>query len=77
MFAGSIASSDKKKFSARHNVRTEIGANSEFTGNGLTQSREKSTEYGVVETLTLENNPPPISKMSNVKTINLVPLKVV
>jgi hypothetical protein len=68
---------DKQKFSARHNVRTEIGANSEFTGNGLTQSSEGSTRYGVVETLTLENNPPPISGMTNVKTIELKPIRMV
>ncbi|AQT62437.1 hypothetical protein B0D95_12640 [Cellvibrio sp. PSBB023] len=68
---------DQKRFSARHNVRTEIGANSEFTGNGLTQSREGSTRYGVVETLTLENNPPPISQMKNVKTIPLTLREVV
>lgn len=72
-----LSSEDRKKFLARHNVRTEIGANSEFTGNGLTQSREGSTNYGVVETLTLKNNPPPISKMGNVKTINLKPRVVV
>lgn len=64
---------DRERFLARHDVRTEIGANSEFTGNGLTQSREGSTKYGIVETLTLENNPPPISTMKNVKTINLQP----
>jgi len=73
----SLSVQDKEKFSARHNVRTEIGANSEFTGNGLTQSREGSTHYGVVETLTLENDPPPISKMNNVKTVELKPIRMV
>lgn len=72
-YAESLAKGDQEKFVARHNVRTEIGANSEFTGNGLTQSREPSTKYGVVETLTLENNPPAISKMKNVATIKLIP----
>jgi len=72
-YAETLSTKDREKFLARHNVRTEIGANSEFTGNGLTQSREGSTHYGVVETLTLENNPPSITKMSNVKTIALKP----
>lgn len=72
-FAKKLSESNRTKFNARHNARTEIGANSEFTGNGLTQSREGSTTYGVVETLTLENNPPPIAKMKNVKTIQLKP----
>lgn len=72
-YASKLSEEDGKKFNARHNVRTEIGANSEFTGNGLTQSREGSTQYGVVEVLTLENNPPQISKMANVKTITLKP----
>lgn len=71
-YAETLSSKDKEKFLARHSVRTEIGANSEFTGNGLTQSREGST-HGVVETLTLENNPPSIAKMRNVKTIVLKP----
>lgn len=75
-YSETLASEERPAFLARHNVRTEIGANSEFTGNGLTQSREGSTQYGVVETLTLENNPPPIIKMVNVKTINLTPRKV-
>lgn len=70
-YESSLPSQDQHRFAARHNVRTEIGANSEFTGNGLTQSREGSSQYGVVETLTLENNPPAISKMKNVKTILL------
>ncbi|WP_210403621.1 hypothetical protein [Cellvibrio sp. PSBB023] len=76
-YESSLSLADQKRFSARHNVRTEIGANSEFTGNGLTQSREGSTRYGVVETLTLENNPPPISQMKNVKTIPLTLREVV
>jgi hypothetical protein len=72
-FASTFFSPEKERFSARHNVRTELGANSEFTGNGLTQSREGSTAFGIVETLTLENNAPPISAMSNAKTITLKP----
>lgn len=72
-YAESLSSGEEKNFLARHNVRTEIGANSEFTGNGLTQSRQGSTHYGVVETLTLENNPKSISEMENVKTIILKP----
>lgn len=70
-YSETLSKKEGSEFSARHNVRTEIGANSEFTGNGLTQSREGSTQFGVVETLTLENNPPPISNMSNIKTIHL------
>lgn len=68
---------EQDRFLARHSVRTEIGANSEFTGNGLTQSREGSTSYGVVEVLTLENNPPVISNLTNVKLINLKPRGVI
>lgn len=77
LFSNTLTDQKQESFLARHNVRTEIGANSEFTGNGLTQSREGSTQYGVVETLTLENNPPPISKMGNVKTVTLKPRGVV
>src|SRR5690606_35102972 len=70
-YAASLSKPEKEKFLARHNVRTEIGANSDFTGNGLTKSNEGSTRYGVVETLTLENNPPAISQMKNVKSLSL------
>jgi hypothetical protein len=76
-YASKLSWLEKSKFFARHNVRTEIGANSEFTGNGLTQSREGGSQYGVVETLTLENNPPPISAMKNVKTVVLKPRSTV
>lgn len=72
-YAESLSVNEEKHFLARHNVRTEIGANNEFTGNGLTQSRENSTTYGVVETLTLEVDPPPILAMNNVTTIVLRP----
>lgn len=71
-FASGLSSGDRERFGARHNVRTEIGANSEFTGNGLTLSREGSTTFGVVETLTLENNAAPIASMKNVKRVNLI-----
>ena len=72
-FRESLDKRTKQKFDARHAVRTEFGANKDFIGNGLTKSREGSSQYGVVETLTLENNPPPISKMKNIKTVSLKP----
>ena len=73
VFVASLEVHQRDKFSTRHAIRTEIGANSEFTGNGLTQSRDANSEYGVVETLTLERDPPSIINMNNVKTIDLKP----
>ena len=35
-FSDELSSKDKNLFLTRHKIRTEIGANSEFTGNGLT-----------------------------------------
>jgi hypothetical protein len=70
-FIAEFSQEKQTKFNARHAVRTELGANSEFTGNGLTQSRDTSSQYGVVETLTLERNPPSINDMDNVTTIAL------
>ena len=63
------------KFAARHALRTEFGANSEFTGDGMTQCRHAGNDHGVVETLTLENDPPTIAEMKNVTTIHLTPIK--
>jgi hypothetical protein len=71
LFSNTLSKQNQELFLARHNVRTEIGVNSEFTGNGLTRSRESGSQYGVVETLTLENNPPPVSEMKNIKTLTL------
>ena len=65
----------KEKFAARHALRTEFGANSEFTGDGMTQCRHTGNHHGVVETLTLENNPPTITEMKNVTTIHLTSIK--
>ncbi len=74
-FASTLDSKNRNKFQARHELRTEFGANNEFTGNGMTQCRHSGNSNGVVETLTLENNPPPIKRMVNVKTIRLSPIK--
>jgi hypothetical protein len=68
-----VPDKDKEKFVTRHAIRTELGANHDFTGTGLTKSNEGSTRNGVVELLTLEHNPPPISDMKNVRTIPLTP----
>ena len=65
-------------FLARHNIRTEIGANSEFTRNGLTATTAAGGgKYGVVETLSLEKNLPNLSRLQDtniVKTLDLTPL---
>ncbi len=52
-FAETFSPDKAEEFLARHNIRTEFGASSELTGNGLTQSREGSTQHGVIEVLTL------------------------
>ncbi|MEW4368160.1 hypothetical protein [Aliikangiella maris] len=74
LYAGRLSDSDNEKFLARHAIRTELGANSEFTGDGMTQCRHPNNKHGVVETLTLENNPPPVSEMKNVRSIRLKPI---
>jgi hypothetical protein len=66
-FAETFSPDKAEEFLARHNIRTEFGASSELTGNGLTQSREGSTQHGVIEVLTLA--PPKITQMKNTKTI--------
>jgi len=70
-YCNGLPADQRQSFRARHAVRKELGANSEFTGTGLTQSRKGSTKHGIVESLSLEKNPPPVSKMKNVKTISL------
>ncbi|MBU2870498.1 RHS repeat-associated core domain-containing protein [Colwellia sp. E2M01] len=74
-FLSSLDKEQQQKFSARHALRTEFGANSEFTGDGMTQCRHAGNNHGVVETLTLENDPPTIAEMHNVTTIHLNPIK--
>ena len=41
----------------------------------MTQCRHTGNHHGVVETLTLENNPPTITEMKNVTTIHLTSIK--
>ncbi len=69
---------DKSKFLTRHSIRAEIGANSEFTGNGLTaNTAEGGGNFGVVETLSMDYNTPPLSQLQSagtVTTIDLVPI---
>lgn len=74
-YATGMKDSERSAFIARHNIRTEIGANIEFTGNGLTaNSALGSSKIGIVETLTLERNSLSLSELKDsgiVKTINL------
>ena len=74
-FISSLDKEQQQKFAARHALRTEFGANHEFTGDGMTQCRHTGNSHGVVETLTLENDPPTIAEMNNVTTIHLTPIK--
>lgn len=74
-FLSSLDKEQQQKFAARHALRTEFGSNHEFTGDGMTQCRHKGNKHGVVETLTLENDPPTIAEMNNVTTIHLTPIK--
>jgi hypothetical protein len=76
-FSKRFQKNDGEKFSARHNIRTALGANAEFTGNGMTQTREPTRNYGVVEALCLDRDPKPISGMKNLKSINLTNRKTV
>ncbi len=77
-FADTMNDSEADLFLARHSIRTEIGANSEFTGNGLTANTAKGGgSYGVIETLSLERNLPNLSQLQNdgiVKSLDLAPL---
>ena len=77
-FSDELSSKDKNLFLTRHKIRTEIGANSEFTGNGLTANTANGGgKYGVVETLSLERNLPNLSQLQSdgiVKTLDLSPL---
>ncbi|WP_020408547.1 hypothetical protein [Hahella ganghwensis] len=77
-FSDKMNIDEEKLFSARHNIRTEIGANSEFTGNGLTANTAAGGgKYGVVETLSLERHLPKLSELQDdniVKTLDLTPL---
>ncbi|WP_282166113.1 RHS repeat-associated core domain-containing protein [Shewanella japonica] len=74
-FIESLEGYKQDEFAARHALRTEFGANSEFTGDGMTKCRHAGNNHGVVETLTLENNPPTIAEMKNVTTIHLTSIK--
>ncbi|GAA75581.1 hypothetical protein PMAN_b0254 [Pseudoalteromonas marina] len=56
-------------------MESPFGANSEFTDDGMTKIRHEVNDHGVVETLTLENDPPTISEMENVLSILLPPIK--
>ena len=74
-FIRSFNENESSRFSTRHALRTEFGANSEFTGDGMTKTRHKGNNHGVVETLTLENDPPSIFEMENVVSIPLSPIE--
>jgi len=73
-YRDNLSVKEASDFKARHALRTEFGCNHEFTGNGLTQCRHSGNEHGVVEALTLQNNPIAVSQMKNVKTLNLTPI---
>lgn len=77
-FSETMPLEEADKFKTRHSVRTEIGANTEFTGNGLTANTANGGgQYGVVETLSLEKNLPPLSDLQDsgiLKTIDLIPI---
>jgi len=77
-YSKGMSPSDKKLFLARHKVRTEIGANAEFTGNGLTANTAPGGgSSGVVETLSLERDLPELSVLQDkkiVRTIDLTPI---
>ncbi|WP_229711069.1 hypothetical protein, partial [Agarivorans gilvus] len=83
-YASSMPPSEADKFLARHEVRTELGANAEFTGNGLTANTANGGgQYGVVEILSIEKDLPLLSELQSsksgsssiVKTVNLTPIK--
>ena len=56
-------------------MESPFGANSEFTDDGMTKTRHEGNNHGVVETLTLENDPPSIFEMENVVSIPLSPIE--
>ncbi|WP_221076119.1 hypothetical protein [Agarivorans aestuarii] len=83
-YASTLSEKDSQLFQARHEVRTEIGANAEFTGNGLTaNTADGGGNYGVVETLSIEKNTPTLKQLQTpksdgstiVKTIDLNPIE--
>ncbi|GAB1261894.1 PAAR domain-containing protein [Aurantivibrio plasticivorans] len=77
-YVESLPENEAVLFNTRHKIRAEIGANSEFTGNGLTaNTAEGGGKYGVVETLSLERNLPDLASLHEdkiVKTIDLTPI---
>ncbi|GAB1261892.1 hypothetical protein [Aurantivibrio plasticivorans] len=65
-YVESLPENEAILFNARHKVRTEIGANSEFTGNGLTANKaEGGGEYGVVNTLNFERKEVNLKQLSD------------
>jgi hypothetical protein len=77
-YAAQLPPAERELFDTRHLVRREIGANYQFTGNGLTQNTAPGGgKYGVVEALTLERNAPPVADLHRqgvVRTFDLSPL---
>jgi len=77
-FSSSMPEESRKKFIVRHKIRTEIGANSDFTGNGLTKNTASGGgNFGVVETLSIEKRLQKLAKLQSsgiVKTVPLIPI---
>ncbi|WP_432455738.1 hypothetical protein ACRRS0_09805 [Agarivorans sp. QJM3NY_29] len=83
-YASSMPPDEADKFLARHEVRTEIGVNAEFTGNGLTANTANGGgSFGVVETLSIEKDLPSLTELQSsksgsspiVKSVNLSPIE--
>ena len=70
-FSSVLPPEEKNRFLTRHKIRTSLGANDEFTGNGMTQTRAPNRRHGVVEALCIDRDPQPIKEMKYLKTIKL------
>jgi hypothetical protein len=67
-----------KKFATRHLCLTELGANDDFLGTGLTKDTrpEATQESGVAEILRLEHNPPAIAELEKQGLLRVVPCAI-
>ncbi len=72
-YVESLPENEAILFNAMHKVRTEIGANSEFTGNGLTANKaEEGVKCGVVETLNFERKEVNLKQLSDDNAIMII-----
>jgi len=82
---------EKDAFRTRHYYRTQFGCNSDFLGNGATRWKEIAIphddgsvlrqsapqQYGAVELLVIEKNPPSIEKLIDSGQLRILPTEAI